>query len=163
MNKQLVCDAIIQALQQDLIQIHQALQDSHAVSTDEANIPENKYDTLALEASYLEQGQARHAAELEDSIAAFSAMQLQAFGPGSCILLSALFSLIPENDSENSTQLFFFGPAAGGYSVTHEGQSITVITPGSPIGKAVLTRKAGDAVEFEVAGRQQRQIVGAIW
>lgn len=160
MDKKIILDLIIGKLQDDLERIANAVDDAHAVSTDEANIPENKYDTLALEASYLEQGQSQRMIELENSIKEFMMLRLQAFTNGSQILLSALVALQSADKQKN---FFFFGPAAGGVEIKHKGKTVTVITPASPIGKAVLGKKQGDQIEVSVAGQTKKQTICDIW
>jgi len=160
MNKNTLLKRIISTLQDELERAVQAVQDAHAVSTDEANIPENKYDTLALEASYLEHGQSQRMIELEEALKAFSTLRLRKLTPASVIQLSGLISLESDSGEEN---LFFFGPAAGGIEVIYRNKVITIITPGSPIGKAVLGKKTSDTVEICVAGQTKKQTIKQIW
>lgn len=160
MNKQIILQSIIDQLQDELERISQAVQDAHAVSTDQANIPENKYDTLALEASYLEQGQSQRMIEAEDALKAYSTLRLRILKESDVVQLSALLSL--ESDTKEE-QLYFFGPCAGGLAITYRKKNITMITPGSPIGKAVLGKKVGETVEICVAGNTKTQTIKQIW
>lgn len=51
MNKQSVCQLILQQLRDDLEVAVRAAQTAYETATHEENIAENKYDTLGLEAS----------------------------------------------------------------------------------------------------------------
>jgi len=53
MNKSILLRAIIDRLSHDLDIIFTAAKSAHEASTHEENVPDNKYDTLALEASYV--------------------------------------------------------------------------------------------------------------
>jgi transcription elongation GreA/GreB family factor len=47
------------------------------------------------------------------------------------------------------------GPRAGGTEFEYEGESYTVVTPTSPLGRAVMGKRAGDTVELMVGRRLQ--------
>ena len=58
MNKAEIIQHIITRLSHDLDVLFNAARRAHEAATHEENIPDNKYETLALEASYVAQGQA---------------------------------------------------------------------------------------------------------
>ena len=60
-----LCDAILLALEEKLSIARSSTQRAIDAATDEETIPEHKYDTLALEASYLAHGQALRVQESE--------------------------------------------------------------------------------------------------
>jgi len=64
MNKQTLLSLIIARLESDHALALQAAKTAHAAATHEENIPDNKYATLGLEASYLAQGQANRAQDI---------------------------------------------------------------------------------------------------
>jgi transcription elongation GreA/GreB family factor len=49
----------------------------------------------------------------------------------------------------------FLGPAAGGLKVEEGGEEIIVITPGSPLGRALLGKSAGDRVEMPAGSAEK--------
>jgi hypothetical protein len=59
MNKTLIVQRIIEQLSHDLEIFFTAAKSAHEAATHEENQPVNRYDTLALEASYVAQGQAK--------------------------------------------------------------------------------------------------------
>ncbi|MEN9841134.1 MAG: hypothetical protein RL376_934 [Verrucomicrobiota bacterium] len=138
MNKDALRAAVIANLQAELARQTHAALDSREESISEESRAENKYDTHAQEAAYLAEGQARLASELAEGIAAWRSFALPPEGH-SRVQLGSLVTLAvgPRTDH------LLLGPSNGGLSVTHEGMEITVITPTSPIGRALLGQSVG--------------------
>lgn len=158
MHKTDLLRLIIEQLTHDLsVQFNAALA-AHEASTHEENIPDNKYETLALEASYVAQGQANRAQEIRRALETYKQLTLQQFDNSSAIGLTALVILTGE---DGTSRTFFIGPLEGGMKVVDEmGAEIVVITPVSPLGRDLISRSVGDSVhigigherkEFEIA------------
>jgi len=129
-----------------------AAKTAHEASIHEENIPDNKYDTLSLEASYVAQGQANRAQQLKRALHAYRTLNLQRFGPDQAIRLTALVTL---EARDGETRLLFIGPQEGGLKLTLDGEEILVITAGSPLGNDLIGKQVGDVVhlgkrDFEV-------------
>jgi len=156
MNKTLLLYTIIERLSLDLEIIFSAAKNAHEASTHAENIPDNKYDTLALEASYVAQGQANRAAQLRNSIEFFRQLNTGGVKDG-IILLSSLVTL---EDEFGAKRILFLGPAEGGLKVELDGEEVVVITPASPMGKGLFGKSVGDSVEIETgATRTEYTIV----
>ena len=153
MNKQSVCQLILQQLREDLEVAVRAAQTAYETATHEENIAENKYDTLGLEASYLATGQARRMEEIRQSLTLCQNLTLRAYDDQRGIEVGALLGLEDETGRE---QWLFLAPDAAGLKVDLVGQLITVITPRSPLGKSLLGKFEGDEVEILVAGTRQQ-------
>jgi len=149
MNKNNLKEAVIRRLKADHALLLQAAKKAHEAATDEENIPDNKYETLALEASYIAQGQANRAQEIALAVQAFETMTLQSFDQESEIRLSALVEL---EDVAGEKKWVFLVPASGGLGIVFEGQEIILITPASPLGRGLLHCSCGDLIE--VADRE---------
>jgi transcription elongation GreA/GreB family factor len=108
---------------------------------------ENDKDTRGLEQSYLARGQAARVAELENGIVAVTAMTI---APSSRVALGALVTA-EEDDRE---RLLYIAPAGGGLALA--GGSITVVTPASPVGRALLGKVVDDDAEV---GRRTLTII----
>ena len=110
-------------------------------ATHEESRSEGKYDTRGLETSYLATGQAKHALELREALAATRTFSPPEFDSSSPIALGAVVQTL----SSQGRELFFVAPAYGGidFHTGHE-QIITVISPKSPIGREMIGRKVGD-------------------
>lgn len=110
-------------------------------------MPEHKYDTLALEASYLAHGQALRVQECEDDIQCYRNLVLR---DSEKIAVSSYVVVIDENDEYKH---FFIGPRVGGLSVTWNHHEIAIVTVNAPFGKALMGKEVGDEIEFKVADK----------
>ena len=149
-KKERILALIVTRLATDLAVLDAAARTAHQAAIDEENIPDNKYDTLSLEASYVAQGQANRAQKLRGALAAYQGLALLPFTADAKIRLTALVTLEGEDDSTRSV---FIGPQEGGLKVILDGEEITVITPASPLGRALIGKCVGDEIE---AGEESR-------
>ena len=147
-EKEKVLRSIVQSLADDFAVLLNAARIAHE------NLPDNKYDTLSLEASYLAQGQANRAQEIKAALDAYRKLELQSFSPGAPVRLTALVTL---EDAGGVERRVFLGPAAGGLKVTDERGDIVVITPESPLGCQLLGKGTGDAVVVS-GGRVRKEL-----
>ena len=116
---------------------------------------ENPKDTRGLEQSYLARGQAQRVTELATGVAAVEALALRVFGPGDPVAMSALVSI----EEEGALQHWFIAPAGGGNVLAGE---VAVVTPSSPLGKALLGRRVDDEVEIRLPGRVRSLTITAL-
>jgi transcription elongation GreA/GreB family factor len=149
MNKTHIHQLIIEQLTHDLAVQFNAAVAAHEASTHEENIPDNKYETLALEASYVAQGQANRAQEIRRALEYYKQLTLQDFDETSAIGLSALVTLTSDDDV---TRTVFIGPLEGGMKVVdHQSKAeIVVITPASPLGRDLIGKTVGEQVKTGV-------------
>jgi len=116
-------------------------------ATHEEARPENDKDTRALEQSYLARGEAARVEQLRTAFTEVQAMALRAFLEDERAALGALVTL--EEDGEEL--VLWLAPHGGGSRLA--GGRVQVVTPASPLGRAVLGKVAGDDVTVAVAGR----------
>jgi hypothetical protein len=159
MNKRAIVQKIIAKLTGELEVYFRAANYARAEATHESNKPENKYDTRGLEASYLARGQSKQAAELETAIKEFESVAGIKFAPGAGIGLGALVEL----DLAGERAFYFLGPRAGGTEVIHDRKEIVVITPQSPLGEQLMTRRAGETPELKFGGTKQPAKIVGVW
>jgi len=149
--------ALLQQVLAQLQHLHdiarEAAQTAYETATDEQNIAENKYDTLGLEASYLATGQARRAEELRLALATWKQLVLRPFAPEAGIQLGALVCLA---DAEDRHQWLFLGPEGAPMKLQQDGQSVQVIGPQAPLGRALLGKACGDEVNIAVGQLRHR-------
>lgn len=143
MSKERILHKIIEALATDLAVLTGAARTAHAAATHAECLPDNKYDTTALEASYIAQGQANRAQEIRVALESYRSLALNDFDDDTPIRLTALVAL---EDAEGDLRRFFIGPQAGGMKITDDAGEIMVITPASPLGSSLLGLCAGDEV-----------------
>ncbi len=145
MDKRLLLEEIIKKLEEDYQLFFNAAKTAHDAATHQENIPDNKYDTLALESSYIAQGQANRAQEIKSSIAQLKQLSIKTFLPEDPIRLSALVEMEEEDGSQ---RMLFIIPAAGGLMVRCQNRDVRVITPESPLGRALLGSHLGDVIQL---------------
>jgi transcription elongation GreA/GreB family factor len=150
MDKPQLKQSIIAALENNLAIAQAATRTAIEAATDEETVPEHKYDTLALEASYLAHGQAMRVQQCEEELSMLRAMVVQDTGAEAVVRLGSLVTAVDEEDAEH---YFFLAPCAGGLQVQQDGQLVRLITPQAPIGRALQGKLAGDEVELLIAGR----------
>jgi len=146
-DKQTLVTLIINELKQELNQAINAANEAHAAAVDDQSVAETQYDTLAIEASYLAEGQSRRVQELQTAINDYQGLNFLDFNENKAIALTALVQL--SKDSQNQ-HWFFIGPAAGGFRCILSDQHITVITPQSPMGLALLDKFQDDDIDIKL-------------
>lgn len=159
MTKQQLLDRIIATLVADLATLTAAARQAHAGATHEECIPDNKYDTTALEASYIAQGQANRAAEVRRALERYRGLTLIPFSDRTPIRLTALVSLEAE---DGRVLRVFLGPDAGGMKMNCDGAEWIVVTPESPLGRALLGRVCDDEIEVEQGGHRREYTIVAV-
>jgi transcription elongation GreA/GreB family factor len=143
MTKEQIVQEIIAALDADLALFSSAAKTAHAAATHAECLPDNKYDTTALEASYIAQGQANRAQEIRVALESYRTLALKDFDDETPIRLTALVTL---ENGEGTVKQVFIGPLAGGMKITDGSEEVVVITPGSPLGRSLLGLRCGDEV-----------------
>lgn len=144
MNKSDLRQTILDVLEQKLKVAHRSMKRAIESATDEETIPEHKYDTLALEASYLAHGQAMRVQESEKEIRLFRDLVLP--DAPEKVVLGSLVTLL---DCDEQQQLFFAAPCEGGLKVSFADQTVTLVTFESPLGKALKGMQVGDEVRYQ--------------
>ncbi len=117
--------------------------------------PENDKDTRGLEQSYLARGVAQRAAELEAAVAGIAGWQPRAFAEDAAIGVGALVAV----DDDGRARQFLIAGHGGG--LTLPGQ-VTVVTPSSPIGRALLGRRVDEDCEVDLGGGLRTLSITAI-
>jgi len=155
-SKSALKQELVSLLQRDLEVLQRAHRASQEGATHEEAKPENDKDTRALEQSYLARGQAMRVDDLSSALAAVQAMSLRPFRDDQPIAIGALV-LVEEDDQE---RLFFVAPEGGGTALADG--AVQVVTPRSPLGRALLGKCVGDACSLSVASRTRELVVVAI-
>jgi len=147
---------ILVHLKDELASLSTAANNAHLAAIDDQSVAETQYDTLAIEASYLAEGQSRRVQALKRSIAELKALPLkrcQQVRLGSLVQLS-------QDCGEN--HWFFIASAAAGFRCETNGQQITVITPQSPMGSVMMEKSVNDAIQLLIGNNQLDDDIAAI-
>jgi transcription elongation GreA/GreB family factor len=145
MDKWLLLEAIVGEITSALNNSLAAAEEARATATNKENTAENKYDTLGLEAAYLAHGQSERVLQLEADVAAYVALK----GRLKDHTVVGVGTLIQLEQETGESRFLFIGPASGGLVVSVIGITVTVITPGSPLGKALLGAGIDDDVSID--------------
>lgn len=139
MNKTEIVAAILERLREEFESRSRVSKTTREGGNDVESRAEGKYDTLAIEENYLADGLARQALAAVEAIAEIEKMPLRTFAGDEPIDLGALVQL----EFPGTREWFFLAPSGGGTEVRHEGTTITVITPESPLGSQLMRSCAG--------------------
>lgn len=152
MNKTEIIKSIIQELENSVRTIQQSANMAHETATHEESQAKSKYDTFALEASYLANGQNKRLAELTQEIETCKNLILENFNNTKTIDLSALVTL---EDEDQNSKILFLCPVAGGVKIHFQGNTISVVTPESPFGQNLIGKSVGDVFEMQMASQKR--------
>lgn len=143
MNKTKIFEALIAELEDELRRQLSAQTIAAEGATHAEAKAETKWDTCGLEQSYLARGLAK-----QFEILAIKVAELRAFVPvdfsGRPIGVGALI----ETEMNGFKALFMLLNCGGGVELMIDGQEVTVITPDSPVGAALLEKTTGMTYSF---------------
>ncbi len=143
MNKEKLLQTLISKLQKDFETLKQAALATYEDATHEESKPENKYDTRALEASYLAGAQAQRVSDTSALLLFCQNLKLRSQNK---VAIGAYVELSTPEKIHN----FFYLPQGGGITIEVDGKNIQVMTPSSPLGKAIHGLEQGDIAEIEM-------------
>jgi hypothetical protein len=143
MNKTALLRAIITELENDLRRQRAANQQASAGATDGEARAETKWDTCGLESSYLARGHALQFKALVADLETLRTFMIPVYDS-----LPIGVGALVETELDKEKMLCFLLPCAGGIEVNFEGRTVSVITPSSPIGAALMDKKPGAKFSF---------------
>jgi transcription elongation GreA/GreB family factor len=143
-DKQLALRALEQRLAEELEAATAAHRQTTQGATHEESRAENDKDTRALEATYLARGQAKRVAELSDGLARLASITSRLTPEHAPVRLGALVEI----EHDLGTLWYLLAPAGGGQKLVVNSRALTVITPESPVGRALLGHRVGDDVQI---------------
>ncbi|EAQ67035.1 hypothetical protein MED121_13945 [Marinomonas sp. MED121] len=147
MNKSHLIHTIKKMLEKRFETAATAAHQAYEAATDKESVAENKYDTFGLEASYLAHGQSQRVIECENDLKHFLSMTFKDFNEDDAIAMGALVEL---EESAGKQITCFISPCAGGQAFDFEGKNCLLITPSSPLGRALLGANLEDEVKVTI-------------
>jgi transcription elongation GreA/GreB family factor len=131
-----------------------ASRDAAAMEARDGATPDEKREDAraAHQLGTLGKVQQRRAQEAMAAADALTAFRPQALAETARIVVGAIVEIEDEEVGEGRT--FFIAPVGAGTTLTGPGGDghLSVVTPVSPIGKAVMGKKSGDVVDVTVDG-----------
>lgn len=143
MDKQSLLDAIVKHFQHEYDVTVASAKHIYEAATHEDAKAENKYDTRALEASYLAESQSKRAMGIQQTINVYKALTVKNFADDETIALGALVYL---EEPDGGHRYYFLGPRGGGTKVSFGELEVTILTGASPLGELLLGKEVGDEV-----------------
>ncbi|BDS08885.1 hypothetical protein NT6N_39250 [Oceaniferula spumae] len=141
--KQELVQRIAARLKQQLLTMTEAAKASNAASTGDEGKAEGKYDTRALEASYLAGAQAEQSKTIARSLHVFENLELEEFSSDAEIGPGALV----ETELDGEISYYLLTPCAGGISFEYELGELTTLSPEAPLYQKLLGCETGDILE----------------
>ncbi len=114
---------------------------------------ESDKDTRAIEQSYVARGVAMRVEELRTGLADVEKMSLA----GAKTIASG--SLVTVEDEDGESHRYFVAPAGGGTMLAGE---VQVVTPKSPLGRALCGKRADDDVEVVLGGKPRELTIARV-
>jgi transcription elongation GreA/GreB family factor len=142
-NKQGILDNVLKALEAELERQTQANAQSNAATTFSASNADKQRDTTGYESAFLAHGYAKHCIDLAHQLEELKAMEVEDF-TGQEVDIGALVEV--EMDGKADWYLLLIG--GGGIEVSADGKTVTVITPESPLGEALMGNIEAGFVEL---------------
>ena len=150
MDKKILLEGLLVHLEKELSILTTAANNARAASIDEESVAETQYDTLAIEAGYLAEGQAKRAQDIQIEIKQLTQLSTEKCLANSPINIGSLVLLSNTADVE---KWFYIAPAGAGFRIEVDQRLITVITPKSPLGKSIIDKYVGDDIHLHIDNR----------
>lgn len=151
MDKRALIEQLAQRLRETARGARRASLDATLEAREGATPAERREDArVSLENSGLARGQERRAEEAMQALAALERFNPAPASPQGGIGLGA----VVEVEDESGGRTFFLAPVGAGEELTvPDGDGfLSVVTPSSPVGRAVLGKRLGDSFEVVVDG-----------
>jgi transcription elongation GreA/GreB family factor len=151
MNKKDLHQHVLSHLGGQAKALEAAARKTASLATDEEHKARGKYETFSLETSYLARGQAQRVEDIRSALATLRAMPIREL-PGDADIQPG--ALVEVTDQTGATDIFWFVPAGGGEEIDYHAHRVQLLTPNSPLARALSTKRAGDTLTFN--GRSLR-------
>ncbi|MDF1764525.1 MAG: hypothetical protein P1U57_14040 [Oleibacter sp.] len=149
--KESIKQALLASLDEEIHTALQAATSAHTTASDANNKPENKYDTLALEAAYLAHGQSERILGLQQMRIQVAKWPLPKLITEDPIRLGCYIELL----SENGTRQAFFIAPVGGRTFILDGQTVLVVSQQTTLASTLNGKVMGDEVQLTLGNVQQ--------
>lgn len=151
MDKRFLVEQLSERLRESVAVARKAGQAAADEAREGATAAEKREDArVALEYAGLARGQRERASRTMAELAT-----LETFRPGRLPATAPIsVGAVVEVEDEAQGRTFFLAPVGAGVELTGPGGDgfLSVVTPQSPVGRAVLGKRVGDTVEVEVQG-----------
>ncbi len=154
--KKLIKEELVKTLEHEIKLMEDVNKSAHVYATSDELKSEGKYDTRAIEASYLAQAQMKRLQDLKDDLGLISDIEVDR--KSNKVELGALVRL----EQNNKESLYFISSALGGKVLNINGVVILVISVFSPIGHESLELSEGEVFTLETPKENRSYLVKEI-
>ena len=144
---------VLAQLAQELDNCIEAANSAHLAAVDDQSVAETQYDTLAIESAYLAEGQSKRLLELKKTSAQLASLSFPLADEPATIDQPIKLGALIQLDDFSAHDWLFLSPSAGGYKVKISEHTITLVTPHSPLGKALLNKYLDDDVQYQAGNK----------
>jgi len=141
-DKKTILQNLIDNLRHELTELEAAAHSARAEAIQDDYKSESKYDTRAIEASYLAGAQQKRVEEIKIDIQMLEEIEI---GPSDKIQMGSLVLM----EHSNQERFYFLTSTSGGTMLTINGQLVLVISVFSPLGSEALGLSATESFEVE--------------
>jgi len=141
-DKKIILDKLIENLKVELQEVEDAAKSSRDLATQDDLKSEGKYDTRAIEASYLAGAQLKRVEEIKIDIQMLEELELT---QSPKLQMGSLAQLAHNGQS----RFYFLTTTSGGTMLEIEGETVLVISVFSPLGNGALGLVKGESFEIE--------------
>ena len=157
-SKRDVLNALIEALMDAVHATTTVAEDVRRSAIHEEARPENDKDTRALEQTYLARGQAMRAEALMEQVQFLRSL----LSDNLKSVTVAAGSLIQLEDEAGASRCVFLAPYGGGQNLRLGNATIVVVTPSSPLGRALLGKREGEEFELKTRDGSREYTIRAV-
>jgi len=136
---------------------------AQAGAVHEESRQEGPKDTRAIEATYLARALAQRVELLREGIGAIEAVNLADLSERDRVRVGALIRLVASDPGPSAVEgLYLLMPAGAGETFETGQGTVHVLTPGSPLGAALIGKQTDDEIEIALPGGRVRACVDEI-
>ncbi len=151
-DKSRIFAVLLEKIRSELEMVLASQQSTHEGAHHEEAKAEHDKDTRAIEQSYLALGLARRVVELQQTVATLESLNVREFKESDAVRLTAL---VTARDEDEATVHYLVAPVSGGTRLDVDGVEITVVTPESPLGRAIAGKKRGEEFVVKLAKNER--------
>jgi transcription elongation GreA/GreB family factor len=151
-------EAVVQKLRRDVQNLTEGLQRARQEVIDSPGRMQTRYDSSRTELAWVADGLAKRLDEAQRALRNMEAIRLDV--PRSHVEVGAL-AMVADGDvpAVAHANFYMLVPNGGGMEVSVDGARITVISPESPLGRALLGASAGSVVMIRLGSEKRRLMV----
>jgi transcription elongation GreA/GreB family factor len=157
-DKAAVREALLASMRDALASMARSAKDAADGATHVENRSEGDKDMRATEESYVARGKAMRTEALAEELGRLEATAFRAYrdddaiGPGALVRVTI----------EDAPRLFLVSAHGGARTLTVDAIEITVVTPATPVGRALVGKRVGDDFELTIKGAVRECVIDAI-